>query len=1165
MESPAGYPESPMDQEDVPFPCKGCGEILEEGKAFELAGNRWHIDCFRCNTCGTLLDSDAHLLLLGDGSLICNNCTYSCSSCGNKIEDLAILTGDQAFCANCFKCRNCKKRIENLRYARTSQGIFCMDCHESLMQRRRKKKTTTQQTKRNPPGIKLDKSLPAIPPRDEQRDTSKPRDEVYATTSAETSRDRPADHAAVQEGGISEGSQRREANDQEDLLLPSSTYRAPNRHSLLSRKSEPEPDAGEEFLIPVAFDPTPEERPSQSHQDGYFQTAPNGSSHKDAEDRQEFLQGKAYEPPSHSSSPHIAYQERGREPSNIDPTRWRQEEFAGTHQDTSTRSASQNNNEGGETFKLQDAPKGRRPGSAHSSKSDLLAFTREGMSTSNTVPNLDRSDYLSRDILRSEAFVPRPASSGGEGASPRPSHELRRLHEHASSESARSFRPPAQGMQYPPKRGDSLENKTHQIQRKGVGSPSSVKAPAGQGEVGSESPSSSLDATSLSRVGIGREPRQSLESSAFRLAGEMSKETSSLLRGVPTSPENRPQHGRNESAQSDPQRPADLGASPSLLHYSGGGEFSMDEDMARILGTDEDIHSESFLRRVSNSVRHGRSFSEKGSRLSKDSKWPRSPANGSAFDNSSPIASSPDPRDEIIQLRHELQRERQRVLERDQKIAELEGALKATADVNKVNTELNEKRSTMVVLDAQKEIVLRELKVLTDHLEAEKHGGSGGLDVGKLTSNVLREFVEAIQQLKDSFTPQIEEMIQKRNQTLEELSNLSRMKDKSFKEFEQLSSKNAQLAELNNQLVSQIQELYKANTATENHHGNGLGIYSHSKGKSLTAVEALKTSTNDLSTSISTTNIHQEEADAATIVPGPQVVSIRKGQPRKFNWKKGGQNVAKGVTKGLKGAFSSSEPKPDVVAYSSTAPAQESVSALPRSQTQDPSRQGFGFFGNQKNKQVTPKTQLNGPTEPAGTGLFGVDLEQRLEQEKSIIPAIVTRCIQEVELRGMDMEGIYRKSGASSITQMIRDGFERSPLDYDISDPDLDIHAVTSALKQYFRKLPTPLITYDVYDEFLETNEIEPASARIEALQKCLQKLPRVHRDVLEFLMFHLKRVVEREPENLMTSQNIAVVFAPTIMRPESLAREMTDVQKKNEALKFLVENCQEVFMGLQG
>ena len=134
------------------------------------AGNRWHIDCFRCNTCSTILDSDANLLLLGDGSLICNNCTYSCSVCGNKIEDLAILTGDQAFCATCFKCRNCKKKIENLKYARTSQGIFCMECHESLMQRRRKKgqKNGINRHKHVQPAsnntMLLDKSLPSLPP-----------------------------------------------------------------------------------------------------------------------------------------------------------------------------------------------------------------------------------------------------------------------------------------------------------------------------------------------------------------------------------------------------------------------------------------------------------------------------------------------------------------------------------------------------------------------------------------------------------------------------------------------------------------------------------------------------------------------------------------------------------------------------------------------------------------------------------------------------------------------------------------------------------------------------------------------------------------------------------------------------------------------------------------
>ena len=162
------------------------------------------------------------------------------------------------------------------------------------------------------------------------------------------------------------------------------------------------------------------------------------------------------------------------------------------------------------------------------------------------------------------------------------------------------------------------------------------------------------------------------------------------------------------------------------------------------------------------------------------------------------------------------------------------------------------------------------------------------------------------------------------------------------------------------------------------------------------------------------------------------------------------------------------------------------------------------------------------------------------------------------------MEGIYRKSGAASVIQTIRDGFERSPFDYDISDPDLDIHAVTSALKQYFRKLPTPLITFEVYEQIIGSAEITDIPARVEVMQKGIRDLPRAHQDVLEFLIFHLKRVVERQEENLMTSQNVAVVFAPTIMRPESLAREMTDVQKKNEVLRFLVENCQDVFMGMQ-
>ena len=117
----------------------------------------------------------------------------------------------------------------------------------------------------------------------------------------------------------------------------------------------------------------------------------------------------------------------------------------------------------------------------------------------------------------------------------------------------------------------------------------------------------------------------------------------------------------------------------------------------------------------------------------------------------------------------------------------------------------------------------------------------------------------------------------------------------------------------------------------------------------------------------------------------------------------------------------------------------------------------------------------------------------------------------------MDVEGIYRKSGGNGQVQMIREGFERSN-DFDISDPDLDINAVTSLLKQYFRRLPTPLITYEVYDQLLDSVQITDDEKRIAAMRHAIQNLPPSHRDCLEFLVFHLARVVEREKENLVKS-----------------------------------------------
>jgi hypothetical protein len=102
--------------------------------------------------------------------------------------------------------------------------------------------------------------------------------------------------------------------------------------------------------------------------------------------------------------------------------------------------------------------------------------------------------------------------------------------------------------------------------------------------------------------------------------------------------------------------------------------------------------------------------------------------------------------------------------------------------------------------------------------------------------------------------------------------------------------------------------------------------------------------------------------------------------------------------------------------------------------------------------------------------IFGGDLEARAEFERNRIPNVVQKCIQEVEMRGMDFEGIYRKSGGATQMRQIQDQFERGE---DVQfDPQLDICSVTSVLKQYFRNLPNPLITYESYDRFVDTTSI---------------------------------------------------------------------------------------------
>ncbi|KAJ7616747.1 hypothetical protein B0H17DRAFT_662612 [Mycena rosella] len=116
--------------------CPGCNRpaATEQGGLVVAFGQSFfHVDCFKCAKCGEQVTADTNLLLLSDGSPICAHCSYSCTVCRDPILDEAIMTGDDSYHVRCFKCRVCMNQIDELVFAKTSQGIYCMQCHNERM------------------------------------------------------------------------------------------------------------------------------------------------------------------------------------------------------------------------------------------------------------------------------------------------------------------------------------------------------------------------------------------------------------------------------------------------------------------------------------------------------------------------------------------------------------------------------------------------------------------------------------------------------------------------------------------------------------------------------------------------------------------------------------------------------------------------------------------------------------------------------------------------------------------------------------------------------------------------------------------------------------------------------------------------------------------------
>lgn len=178
--------------------------------------------------------------------------------------------------------------------------------------------------------------------------------------------------------------------------------------------------------------------------------------------------------------------------------------------------------------------------------------------------------------------------------------------------------------------------------------------------------------------------------------------------------------------------------------------------------------------------------------------------------------------------------------------------------------------------------------------------------------------------------------------------------------------------------------------------------------------------------------------------------------------------------------------------------------------------------------------------------------------------AFVRGCIEAIEARGLEDQGLYRIVGVNSkvakLTQMVFDPKQTESLDF-MNSEEWEIKTITSALKNYFRNLPEPLMTFRLHTAFISAAKQENKSKRTAAIEELVGQLPSDNQRMAALLIRHLHKVSTLASSNLMTVSNLGVCFGPTLLRPEEeTMAAIMDIKFCNVVVEILIENCDKIF-----
>lgn len=190
--------------------------------------------------------------------------------------------------------------------------------------------------------------------------------------------------------------------------------------------------------------------------------------------------------------------------------------------------------------------------------------------------------------------------------------------------------------------------------------------------------------------------------------------------------------------------------------------------------------------------------------------------------------------------------------------------------------------------------------------------------------------------------------------------------------------------------------------------------------------------------------------------------------------------------------------------------------------------------------------------------VFGVPIADVCEREGTLMPSIVERLLEEIELRGLDETGLYRVPGSVGSINLLKQAFDEGG-DFTLEDDRwFEINTLAGCFKSYLRELPESLLTNELQPEFVQAAKEGDLT---ENLRTLVTQLPVNNYHLLKRLFEHLNKVIQHTDNNRMDAVNLAIVFSMSFINNDNIGASMgSDLGALQTIIQHLIKDPLSVF-----